>query len=68
MLGVAALPFHRMLAVYPQTKTYFAHWPDHSLSSPHVKKHGKTVMGVITDAVGKLDDLIGGLSSLSDLH
>uniref|UniRef100_A0A672REA6 Hemoglobin, alpha adult 2 n=1 Tax=Sinocyclocheilus grahami TaxID=75366 RepID=A0A672REA6_SINGR len=26
----------RMLAVYPQTKTYFAHWPDHSLSSPHV--------------------------------
>uniref|UniRef100_A0A671SMQ4 Hemoglobin subunit alpha-like n=1 Tax=Sinocyclocheilus anshuiensis TaxID=1608454 RepID=A0A671SMQ4_9TELE len=58
----------RMLAVYPQTKTYFAHWPDHSLSSPHVKKHGKTVMGAITEAVGKLDDLIGGLSSLSDLH
>ncbi|XP_016321147.1 hemoglobin subunit alpha-like [Sinocyclocheilus anshuiensis] len=58
----------RMLTVYPQTKIYFAHWPDCSLGSAQVKKHGKTVMGAITDAVGKMDDLIGGLSSLSDLH
>ncbi len=55
-----------MLTVYPQTKIYFAHWPDQSIGS--VMKHGKTVMGAITDAVGKIDDLIGGLSSLSDLH
>uniref|UniRef100_A0A8C0Y7P9 Hemoglobin, alpha adult 2 n=1 Tax=Cyprinus carpio carpio TaxID=630221 RepID=A0A8C0Y7P9_CYPCA len=57
-----------MLTVYPQTKIYFAHWPDQSLGSAQVKKHGETVMGAITDAVGKMDDLIGGLSSLSDLH
>ncbi|XP_016131376.1 hemoglobin subunit alpha-like [Sinocyclocheilus grahami] len=58
----------RMLVVYPQTKIYFAHWPDYSLGSAQVNKHGKTVMRAITDAVGKMDDLIGGLSSLSDLH
>uniref|UniRef100_A0A671Q3E6 Hemoglobin, alpha adult 2 n=1 Tax=Sinocyclocheilus anshuiensis TaxID=1608454 RepID=A0A671Q3E6_9TELE len=44
----------RMLAVYPQTQIYFPHWPDYSLA--------------ITDAVVKMDDLIGGLSSLSNLH
>ncbi|XP_073694433.1 hemoglobin, alpha adult 2 [Garra rufa] len=58
----------RMLTAYPQTKIYFAHWSDQSIGSAQVKKHGKTVMGAITDAVGKMDDLIGGLSSLSDLH
>ncbi|XP_051573313.1 hemoglobin subunit alpha-like [Myxocyprinus asiaticus] len=58
----------RMLVVYPQTKTYFAHWPDLSPGSAPVMKHGKTVMAAITDAVGKMDDLVGGLSSLSELH
>ncbi|KAL0197102.1 hypothetical protein M9458_005642, partial [Cirrhinus mrigala] len=58
-LGEEALG--RMLTVYPQTKTYFAHWSDQS-------KHGITVMGAVTDAVGKMDDLVGGLSSLSDFH
>lgn len=59
---------HRMLAVYPQTKIYFPQWSDYSLGSAQVKKHGKNVMAAITDAVGKMDDLIGGLSSLSNLH
>ncbi|XP_066529763.1 hemoglobin, alpha adult 2 [Hoplias malabaricus] len=58
----------RMLVAYPQTKTYFAHWPDLTPGSEPVKRHGKIVMGAITDAVGKMDDLVGGLSSLSDLH
>ncbi|XP_042575637.1 hemoglobin subunit alpha-like isoform X2 [Cyprinus carpio] len=58
----------RMLAVYPQTKIYFPQWSDYSLGSAKVKKHGKNVMAAITDAVGKMDDLIGGLSSLSNLH
>ncbi|XP_072532677.1 hemoglobin, alpha adult 2 [Salminus brasiliensis] len=58
----------RMLVVYPQTKTYFSHWPDLSPGSEHVKKHGKTVMGAISGAVEKIDDLLGGLSALSDLH
>ena len=57
-----------MLVVYPQTKTYFSHWPDTSPGSAPVKKHGKTVMGALGDAVGKIDDLVGGLSALSDLH
>ncbi|XP_022522885.1 hemoglobin cathodic subunit alpha [Astyanax mexicanus] len=58
----------RMLVVYPQTKTYFSHWSDLSPGSEEVKKHGKTVMGAITGAVDKMDDLVGGLSALSDLH
>ncbi|XP_059415288.1 hemoglobin subunit alpha-like, partial [Carassius carassius] len=64
-LGQEAL--ERMLAV-PQTKIYFPQWSDYSLGSAEVKEHGKNVMGAITDAVGKMDDLISGLSSLSDLH
>lgn len=58
----------RMLTVYPQTKTYFSHWADLSPGSGPVKKHGKTIMGAVGEAVGKMDDLVGGLASLSDLH
>ncbi|XP_062868330.1 hemoglobin cathodic subunit alpha-like [Trichomycterus rosablanca] len=65
-LGHEALA--RMLVVYPQTKTYFAHWPDTSPGSEPVKKHGHTVISAVGDAVGKIDDLLGGLSGLSDLH
>lgn len=57
-----------MILVYPQTKIYFAHWPDISPNSPNLKKHGKTVMAAVCDAVGKMDDLVGGLSKLSDVH
>ncbi|TDH03068.1 hypothetical protein EPR50_G00159300 [Perca flavescens] len=58
----------RMLAVYPQTKTYFAHWKDLSPSSPSARKHGITVMKGVADAVSKIDDLKGGLLTLSELH
>uniref|UniRef100_A0A3P9K741 Globin domain-containing protein n=1 Tax=Oryzias latipes TaxID=8090 RepID=A0A3P9K741_ORYLA len=58
----------RMLVVYPQTKTYFAHWKDLSPGSAPVMKHGKTVMGGIADAVGKIDDISSGLLNLSELH
>ncbi|KAM6913677.1 hemoglobin subunit alpha-1-like [Lycodopsis pacificus] len=58
----------RMLTVYPQTKTYFSHWKDQSPSSPSVRKHGITVMAGVGDAVTKIDDLKGGLVSLSELH
>ncbi|KAK3532743.1 hypothetical protein QTP86_028112, partial [Hemibagrus guttatus] len=58
----------RMLIVYPQTKIYFVHWPDLSPGSESVKKHGKTVICALSDAVAKIDDLVGGLSALSDLH
>lgn len=57
-----------MLVVYPQTKTYFSHWGDLSPGSGPVAKHGSVVMGALGDAVGKIDDLVGGLSALSDLH
>ncbi|XP_071776804.1 hemoglobin subunit alpha-like [Centroberyx gerrardi] len=66
--AIGAEALGRMLVVYPQTKTYFASWPDHSPGSAPVQKHGKTVMKAITDAVPKMDDLLGGLSALSDLH
>ncbi|XP_053496339.1 hemoglobin, alpha embryonic 5 isoform X1 [Ictalurus furcatus] len=64
-------PFHcycRMFLVFPQTKTYFAHWPDLSLGSDSVKKHGKKVMDSVGEAVNNIDNLFGGLSSLSELH
>uniref|UniRef100_A0A3P9K7M9 Globin domain-containing protein n=1 Tax=Oryzias latipes TaxID=8090 RepID=A0A3P9K7M9_ORYLA len=65
---VGADALSRMLAVYPQTKTYFAHWKDLSPGSAPVKKHGKTIMGGVADAVGKIDDLTAGLLNLSELH
>lgn len=58
----------RMLVVYPQTKTYFSHWKDLSPGSAPVRKHGKVVMGGVADAVAKIEDLGGGLLTLSELH
>ncbi|XP_054616506.1 hemoglobin embryonic subunit alpha-like [Dunckerocampus dactyliophorus] len=65
-IGMDALS--RLLIVYPQTKTYFAHWKDLSPGSAPVKKHGITIMSAVGDAVGKIDDLKGGILSLSELH
>nr|AAP20155.1 alpha hemoglobin A [Pagrus major] len=65
-IGAEALG--RMLCVYPQTKAYFSHWSDLGPNSSQVKKHGASIMAAIGDAVGKIDDLVGGLSNLSDLH
>ncbi|KAL6457297.1 hypothetical protein MHYP_G00342600 [Metynnis hypsauchen] len=65
-IGAEALG--RMLTVYPQTKTYFSHWADLSPGSADVKKHGKTIMGGVSDAVSKIDDLPAALSQLSELH
>ncbi|XP_062381929.1 hemoglobin subunit alpha-2-like [Sardina pilchardus] len=58
----------RLLVVYPQTKSYFDHWKETTPYSAPVRKHGITVMGGIYEAVGKLDDLTGGLLTLSELH
>ncbi|KAM3864116.1 hemoglobin subunit alpha-1-like [Diretmus argenteus] len=58
----------RMLTVYPQTKTYFAHWKDLGPGSINVRKHGKTILNGIGEAVMKIDDLQKGLLSLSELH
>ncbi|XP_008434461.1 hemoglobin, alpha embryonic 5 [Poecilia reticulata] len=65
-IGAEALA--RMLVVYPQTKTYFSHWPDMSAGSGPVTKHGKKIMGGVALAVSKMDDLSGGLLELSELH
>uniref|UniRef100_A0A8P4KPM9 Globin domain-containing protein n=1 Tax=Dicentrarchus labrax TaxID=13489 RepID=A0A8P4KPM9_DICLA len=65
-IGAEALA--RMLTVYPQTKTYFSHWSDLSPESPKVRAHGATIMAAVGDAVGKMDDLAGGLINLSELH
>ena len=58
----------RMLVVYPQTKTYFSHWADLSPDSSQVKKHGGVIMGAVGEAVGKIDDIVGAVSNLSELH
>ncbi|KAG8006853.1 Hemoglobin subunit alpha-A [Nibea albiflora] len=65
-IGAEALG--RMLTVFPQTKTYFSKWADLSPSSGQVRKHGGVIMGAIGDAVSKIDDLVAGLSKLSELH
>ncbi|CAJ1076029.1 hemoglobin embryonic subunit alpha-like [Xyrichtys novacula] len=65
-IGTDALA--RMLVVYPQTKTYFSHWKDLSPGSAPVRKHGMTVMGGIASAVKNIDNIAGGLLSLSELH
>ncbi|XP_054913851.1 hemoglobin, alpha embryonic 5 [Poeciliopsis prolifica] len=65
-IGAEALA--RMLVVYPQTKTYFSHWPDLSAGSGPVTKHGKKIMGGVALAVAKIDDLSAGLLELSELH
>uniref|UniRef100_A0A8B9HDN3 Hemoglobin subunit alpha-like n=1 Tax=Astyanax mexicanus TaxID=7994 RepID=A0A8B9HDN3_ASTMX len=65
-IGAEALG--RMLTVYPQTKTYFAHWADLSPGSAPVKKHGKTIMGAVSAAVASIEDLPGAMSQLSELH
>ncbi|XP_016402125.1 hemoglobin subunit alpha-2-like, partial [Sinocyclocheilus rhinocerous] len=57
----------RTLFVYPQTKTYFSHWADLSPGSPQVKKHGLTVVKGFLSAVELIDDLKGGLLTLSEL-
>lgn len=60
--------FRRMLTVYPQTKIYFAHWPETTLGSAPVLAHGKKVMGGIALAVSKIDDMKAGLLDLSEQH
>lgn len=57
-----------MITVYPQTKTYFSHWQDLAPGSASVKAHGKKVMSGIALAVNSMDDLLGGLLTLSELH
>nr|ABY21327.1 alpha-globin 4 [Oncorhynchus masou formosanus] len=66
VIGAEALG--RMLTAYPQTKTYFSQWADLSPGSVPVKKHGGIIMGAIGKAVGLMDDLVGGMNALSDLH
>ncbi|XP_034050054.1 hemoglobin, alpha embryonic 5 [Thalassophryne amazonica] len=58
----------RMLTVYPQTKTYFAHWTDLSSKSASVRKHGRLVMGGVGLAMDNLTNLTEGLLTLSGLH
>lgn len=57
-----------MLLVYPQTKTYFSHWPDLSPGAAPILSHGKQIMAGVSDAVAKIDNLSGGLLELSELH
>ncbi|CAL8302289.1 unnamed protein product [Lota lota] len=65
---IGAESLSRLVAVYPQTKSYFSHWKDVSPGSAPVRKHGITIMGGVYDAVSKIDDMKGGLLSLSELH
>ncbi|XP_051523143.1 hemoglobin, alpha embryonic 5 [Myxocyprinus asiaticus] len=58
----------RMLLVYPQTKTYFSHWSDLAPGSAPVRTHGMKIMGGLGQAVENIEDLFGGMLTLSELH
>ncbi|MCC9266174.1 globin domain-containing protein, partial [Bacillus velezensis] len=66
--AIGADALSRMLSVYPQTKTYFSHWPDLSPGSASVKNHGKNIMKGVATAVARIDDLTNGLLELSEQH
>ncbi|KAM4524084.1 hemoglobin, alpha embryonic 5 [Odontesthes bonariensis] len=66
--AIGADALGRMIVVYPQTKTYFAHWPEIGYGSAPVKKHGKVIMTGVAQAVAKIDDLTKGLLELSEKH
>lgn len=59
---------YRLLVVYPQAKIYFSHWKETGPYTAPVKKHGKTLMTGVADAVSKIDNLTNGLLTLSELH
>ncbi|XP_060950846.1 hemoglobin, alpha embryonic 5 [Limanda limanda] len=65
---VGADALGRMLVIYPQTKTYFSHWPDMKPGSKPVKEHGKRIITAIGQGVVKIDDLNSALLELSELH
>uniref|UniRef100_A0A1X8XL85 Alpha chain n=1 Tax=Acipenser persicus TaxID=61968 RepID=A0A1X8XL85_ACIPE len=65
-LGAEALG--RMLEVFPNTKTYFSHYADLSVTSGQVHTHGKKILDAITTAVNHIDDITGVLTALSTLH
>lgn len=58
----------RLFEVFPQTKTYFAHWSDLHPGAAQVKKHGAVIIRKVGEAVAHIEDLTGALSSLSELH
>ncbi|XP_034426995.1 hemoglobin, alpha embryonic 5 [Hippoglossus hippoglossus] len=65
---VGADALGRMLVIYPQTKTYFSHWPDMKPGSKPVKEHGKRIITAIGQGVTKIDNLTSGMLELSELH
>nr|P56250.1 RecName: Full=Hemoglobin subunit alpha; AltName: Full=Alpha-globin; AltName: Full=Hemoglobin alpha chain [Leiostomus xanthurus] len=66
-LGAEALG--RMLVSFPQTKIYFSEWgQDLGPQTPQVRNHGAVIMAAVGKAVKSIDNLVGGLSQLSELH
>ncbi|KAM4624523.1 hemoglobin subunit alpha-1-like [Polymixia lowei] len=65
---IGAETLSRMLVVYPQTKSYFAHWPDLAPGSAPVREHGVIFINGVYEAADKIDDLKNGLLTLSELH
>lgn len=65
---IGAETLGRLFTCYPQSKTYFAHWPDVYYGSESVKKHGKAIMDGVGLAVANIDDMAKGLNDLSEIH
>nr|AAX35759.1 hemoglobin alpha chain [Sciaenops ocellatus] len=66
-LGAEALG--RMLVAFPQTKTYFSDWgQDIGPQTQQVKTHGGVIMAAVGKAVRSIDNLVGAMKELSELH
>ncbi|XP_073487992.1 hemoglobin subunit alpha-3-like [Aquarana catesbeiana] len=63
-LGAEALS--RLFLSSPQTKTHFTQ-SDLTPGSADIQTHGGKIMNALAGAANHLDDLVGNLSSLSDL-
>ncbi|XP_032086391.1 hemoglobin subunit alpha-D [Thamnophis elegans] len=64
-IGADAL--NRLFLVYPQSKTYFAHF-NLSPGSKDIVHQGEKVGKALDNALKHLDDVRGSLAQLSDLH
>ncbi|KAK7918988.1 hypothetical protein WMY93_010272 [Mugilogobius chulae] len=66
--AIGADTLARLFACFPQTKTYFSHWPELTAGSPSLKSHGAIILGGVSLAVDNIDDMNKGLLELSEKH
>ncbi|KAL7869006.1 hypothetical protein AOLI_G00129940 [Acnodon oligacanthus] len=68
-LGKGAAPKAEAIGMMPcSDQNRLLPLPGHELWFCPMKNHGKKIMGGLAEAVAKINDLVGGLLTLSELH